>query len=148
MFFRAKLMSSPGCFLPAVPWAPPGWRTPAARSSSLPADPLPEGSSWCRALSCRSGGLLCDPGRSCRFESSLICLWCQSEEGEGRGGRRTMGKVLIEGLIYVQNCNVVLYVIPLFCTYRFGLAAFVLYCVFFSPLFSKLYTKSLEHSNV
>lgn len=73
-------MSPPGRFLLEVLWASPGWRIPVAMNSSRRADPLPTGSSWRRAPSCRSGGLLHGPGQSCRFESSLICLWCQSGE--------------------------------------------------------------------
>lgn len=42
---RAKLMSHSGYPLPAVPSVSPGWRTPAVRSSSHPADPLPAGNS-------------------------------------------------------------------------------------------------------
>lgn len=80
-----RLMNPPGRFLPAVPWASPGWRTLAARCSSHQGDPLPAGSSWRRAPSYRSGGLLYGPGQSCMSGSSLICLWCQSGGG-GKGG--------------------------------------------------------------
>lgn len=71
---RDKLMSCPDCFLPAVPWESPGWKTPEVRSSSRPEDPLPAGSFLNRAESCQSGGLLCDLGKSCRSESSLSVL--------------------------------------------------------------------------
>lgn len=75
---KMLLMNPPAHFLPAAPWASPGWRTPPARRSSRPADPPPAGSSWRRAQSCRSGGLLFYPGRSGTSGSSPICLWCQS----------------------------------------------------------------------
>lgn len=71
---RDKVMSCPDCFLPAVPWESPGWKTPEVRSSSHPEDPLPAGSFLNRAESSWSGGLLCDLGKSCRSESSLIVL--------------------------------------------------------------------------
>lgn len=71
---RDKLMSRPDCFLPAVPWESPGWKTPEVRSSSRPEDALPAGSFLNRAESCWSGGLLCDLGKSCRSESFLIVL--------------------------------------------------------------------------
>lgn len=81
-FLWDKLMNAPDRFLPAVPWVSPGWRTPAARCSSHPADPLPAGSSWRHARSYRSGGLLCGPAQSCTSGSSPICLWYQSEGRE------------------------------------------------------------------
>lgn len=68
----------PRYFQIAVPWEPPGWRTPAASSSSPPAGLRPGGSPWHCATSCQSGGLWCGPGKSYTSESSPICLWCQS----------------------------------------------------------------------
>ena len=97
LFLWDTLMSPPGRFLPAVPWASPGWRTPAAKSSSRPAAPLPAGSSSHRAQSFRSGGLWFGPGRSCRSGSSPIGLWCQS------GGRENNHDWYMMTISYKQN---------------------------------------------
>lgn len=73
-------MADPRCLQTAVPWEPPGWRTPAGRSSSPPAALRPGGSPWRCATSCWFGGLWCGPGQNYTSGSFPTCLWCQSSE--------------------------------------------------------------------